>query len=210
MTNRKKKIKIIQILLLSLGCLIIFITYLNQEKYKKEEIISKSDKKIIDKSIIKGKDKENVSIFYDIEYSGLDIAGNRYILKSKEATSDENNQEIVKMKYVEAFFYFKDDTIMRVTSNNGAYNNKTLDMKFSKDVKAYYEGSKLLAEKAEYSNSKSLIEISNNVKINDVRGEIVADKLLFDIKKKTLNINSFSDNKINANINLKWKKVLEF
>ena len=30
-----------------------------------------------------------------------------------------------------------------------------------------------------------------------------ADKLLFDIKKQTLNISSFNNNKINANINLK-------
>ena len=32
---------------------------------------------------------------------------------------------------------------------------------------------------------------------------MVADKLLFDIKKQTLNIASFKDDKINANINLK-------
>ena len=30
-----------------------------------------------------------------------------------------------------------------------------------------------------------------------------ADKLLFDIKKQKLNITSFNNNKINANINLK-------
>ena len=32
---------------------------------------------------------------------------------------------------------------------------------------------------------------------------MVADKLLFDIKKQTLNIASGNDNKINANLNLK-------
>ena len=40
-----------------------------------------------------------------------------------------------------------------------------------------------------------------------------ADKLLFDIKKQTLNIASFNDDKINANINLKMKKgfrILKF
>ena len=36
-----------------------------------------------------------------------------------------------------------------------------------------------------------------------LKGTMVADKLLFDIKKQTLNIASFNDNKINANINLK-------
>ena len=68
---------------------------------------------------------------------------------------------------------------------------------------SYREGSKLFAQKAEYSNSKSFLTISEKVKINDARGTMIADKLLFDIKKQTLEIASFTDNKINANINLK-------
>ena len=43
----------------------------------------------------------------------------------------------------------------------------------------------------------------NNVKVKDSYGTMVADKLLFDIKKQKLNIASFNDGKINANINLK-------
>jgi hypothetical protein len=39
------------------------------------------------------------------------------------------------------------------------------------------------------------------VKVNDIRGTILADELLFDLDKKTLNISSY-ENKINANINL--------
>ena len=47
------------------------------------------------------------------------------------------------------------------------------------------------------------------MKINDIKGAMVADKLIFDIEKKKLNISSFDNKKINANLNLKWKKVLE-
>ena len=39
--------------------------------------------------------------------------------------------------------------------------------------------------------------------INDLRGNVIADKLLFDIKKKTMEIESFDKNKINANVKLK-------
>ena len=142
-------------------------------------------------------------VFYSIQYSGLDMAGNRYILKSEEAKSSKSNQELVKMKSVEAIFYFKDDTILYVWSDEGLYNNRTLDMNFYGNVRANYEGSKLFAQKAEYSNTKSFLTISENVKISDMKGTMVADKLLFDIKKQTLNIASFNDGKINANINLK-------
>ena len=107
------------------------------------------------------------------------------------------------MKFVEAKFYFKDGTVLNVSSDIGIYNNVALDMVFKADVRATYEGSQLFAQKAEYSNSKSFLIISEKVKIKDIRGTMVADKLLFDIKKQTLNIASFKDDKINANINLK-------
>ena len=42
--------------------------------------------------------------------------------------------------------------------------------------------------------------------IKDVRGNIKADKIYFDLKKNTLNINSIDDKKVNANININEKK----
>ena len=107
------------------------------------------------------------------------------------------------MKNVNAFFYFKDDTVLEVFSEKGIYNNKTLDMNFSKNVKAIYEGSTLTSQKAEYSNSNNFLQISENVKVDDIRGNFTAEKLYFDISKQTLNIASSKKGKINANINIK-------
>ena len=81
------------------------------------------------------------------------------------------------MRYVDAKFYFKDDTILYIVSNEAIYNNKTLDIIFFGDVKADYEGSELFAQKAEYSNSDSFLTISDNVKVKDIRGSMFADKL---------------------------------
>ena len=201
MIDRKKKIKIIQLSLLVIGSLILFLTYANKSDSPKEEIVSKEIQERIKNQNTNL--PENSDIFYNIEYSGLDLAGNRYILKSKEAFNDKNNQEIVQMKFVEAFFYFKDDTVLEVKSDYGIYNNKTLNMNFKKNVKATYEGSELFAQEAEYSNVESFLTITDQVRVKDSKGTMFADKLLFDIKKKKLNIASFNDNKINANINLK-------
>ena len=46
-------------------------------------------------------------------------------------------------------------------------------------------------------------EISENVKVDDIRGNFTAEKLYFDISKQTLNIASSKKGKINANINIK-------
>ena len=40
------------------------------------------------------------------------------------------------------------------------------------------------------------------LKINDKRGNLIADKLLFDITKQKLDITSFRNKKIDANIKL--------
>ena len=196
--ERKKKLRLFQAILLIVGIIIIFITYTDKGLFLNKKINQKATPLIENKTTDQ---KEN--IFYNIEYSGLDLAGNRYIIKSKEATTNVSNQEIVNMKFVESFFYFKDDTVLKVTSNYGTYNNKTLDMFFNSNVKANYQNSVLFAENAEYSNSENFLSISGKVKIEDFKGTMFADKLLFDIKKHKLNITSFNDGKINANLNLK-------
>ena len=199
MIERKKKLRITQFILLISGLLIIFFTYINKEKFPSEQFINIETQEKIEKQL----SNQEGDVFFDIEYTGLDLAGNRYVLKSKEAITDKLNQERIKMKNVEAIFYFKDDTILKVWSEEGTYNNKTLDMIFKRNIKALYEGSELYAQRADFSNSNGYLTITEDVKVKDFRGTIVADKLLFDIKKQTLDIASFNDRKINANINLK-------
>ena len=201
MTERKKKLIIIQISLLIIGSLIILFTYSDLNVSDEEKIITSETQKRIDEQL--KNEPQDGDIFFNIEYSGLDLAGNRFILKSKEAFNNNTSQDIVDMKFVEAFFYFKDGTVLKILSDRGIYNNKTLDMNFDGNVRANYEGSELFAQKAEYSNSKSFLMISNEVKVNDYRGTMFADKLFFDIKKQTLNIASTSSGNVNANVNLK-------
>ena len=101
MVERKKKIKIIQISLLLLGLLIIFFTYIKKDNTSVDRIITSEAQKKIKQQL---ESQSEGDIFYNIEYSGLDLAGNRYVLKSKEATTDKNDQEIVNMKFVTAIF----------------------------------------------------------------------------------------------------------
>ena len=200
--DRKKKLRLIQFFLLFFGLLAIYLTYYNKELNEDQNSISKK----IPKKNQNISEEDERDLFFNIEYSGFDLQGNRYSLKSEEAFIDKLNSEIVYMKNVNAIFYFKDNTILYVSSNNGIYNNKSLDMKFEQNVKANYLSSELFAEKAEYSNSQSFLSIYENVRINDIKGNLIADKLLFDITDQKLDITSFTDGKINANVNLNEKK----
>ena len=199
MINRKKRLRVIQLGLLFFGILIIYFTY-------SELNLSKEKSSIKPKEELKSFFSENdeaIDIFYNIEYSGIDMAGNRNILKSLEAYNNKHKQELVKMKSVEAVFYFKDDTMLYVWSDKGLYNNKTLDMVFEDNVKSIYNESELFANKAEYSNSLGYLRISDKVKVKDTRGTMFADELIFDIKNQKLKITSENNNRVKAKIKKK-------
>tara|TARA_B100001094_G_C18067631_1_gene738293 strand:- start:271 stop:888 length:618 start_codon:yes stop_codon:yes gene_type:complete len=203
--ERKKKLRIIQICLLSVGLLFLIFTYSDKinfnEKSINQELKTESENKII----VKNENAEG-NIFYNIEYSGLDLAGNRYILKSKSAINNQLNEDMIDMTGVTATFYFKDGTILKIESEFGEYNNNTLDINFRSNIKAEYENSILKAQYAEYSNSKGFLKITDNVIVNDIQGNLTADKLLFDIKSQTLKIETFNENKISVNVDTDEKR----
>ena len=201
--ERKKKIRLAQIIFLFLGLFTIFFTYLKRETNQKETLISVETKKKIEKQLSDQKTIDDNDTFYNVEYSGFDLNGNRYIIKCKEAVVNKNSIELIKMQFVNAKFYFKDDTTLFINSDSGIYNNKTLDIQFSKNVKGSYLNSKLFAQNANYSNSNGYVSISNNVIIEDPKGSVFAKKLLFDIKTKTLKISSSQNERVKANITLK-------
>ena len=202
MNKRKERKFIIQALLLIMGVAILIYTYTSKDVKIKDQSSNTSNQSSI--SIQNDQDGgDGADVFYNIKYSGLDLAGNRYILNAKKAKTDKNNEELIKMDFVDAVFYFKDGTELIVYSEKGIYNNKTLDIVFTENVEAEYEESKLFSQKAEYSNNKNYVVISNNVSIKSEKGNLYADKLFFDIEKKTLKISSLNDGKIDAYIDVK-------
>ena len=206
MIDRKKKLRLKQFFLLFFGVLLIYFTYYNKNSENNQ---SSSYSELTNNKIVQKSDRstsEKGDIFFNIEYTGMDLNGNRYVLKSKEAYLDELNSEIVYMQDVNAVFYFKNETTLYIRSDDGIYNNRTLDMKFEKNVKAKYLESELFAEKANYSNTDNYLEIYENVRIDDIRGNLIADKLLFDITKQKLDITSFNKDKINVNVKLDEKR----
>ena len=200
--DRKKKLRIYQIILLISGTLIILLTFVKKNIPTEEKIISANLKKIIEeqKSNIDSKDGNT---FYNVKYSGLDLKGNRFSIISNEGTTSDLNSNLVEMKGVTANFYFKDNSNLEISSKEGTYNNESLNIIFKTDVKALYENSELYADQAEFSNSNNYLKVSNNVKIIDPKGTMLADQLIFDINTKTLKITSLKNNKIKSRINSK-------
>ena len=204
--DRKKKLRIVQLCLISIGILTLIFTYSDKINLKKKSSTAQELKKEVDDNMINNKENANGNVFYNIEYSGLDLAGNRYILKSKSAINNSLDSDLIDMTGVTAVFYFKDGTLLKIKSNFGEYNNSTLDINFKSDIKAEYGESTLEAQYAEYSNSQGFLTVTDNVIVNDVQGNLVADKLLFDIKSQILEIETFNDKRIRVNVDTDEKR----
>jgi len=205
--ERKKKIRIIQFCLLFIGIITLFVTYSDKINFKNKDLLTRKLNKEVENNMLSNKESDTEgNVFYNIEYSGLDLAGNRYIIKSKSAINNKLDSDLIDMTGVTATFYFKDGSILKIKSDFGEYNNNTLDINFKSNIIAEYGESTLKAQYAEYSNSKGFLTITDNVIVNDVQGNLIADKLLFDIKSQTLKIETFNDARISVNVDTDEKR----
>jgi LPS export ABC transporter protein LptC len=203
--KRKLKIRLYQIGLFLMGTIIVYYTYYSKSDQKNKIITESIKKNIISEDGNPTNNKMN-NVFFNIKYSGIDLSGNRYILTAKEANNKIENDELINMKGVKAVFYFKDNSTLVVTSDTGKYNNKTLDMKFTNNVFMSYEDNSLKAKSAEYSNSGGFLKISKSVKISSDMGELRADRLYFDLEKQKLDISSFNNDNVKANVSIDEKR----
>jgi|TARA_B110000444_G_C18600612_1_gene482887 hypothetical protein len=187
--SRKKKITLIQITIFLVASLLLYNTYRDKNEKIDSLLVVKPEKDI------------NTNSFDDIEYSGFDLNGNRYVLNAGKADFKNETPENVNMKEVTANFYLKDGTILQVSSDEGLYNNITLDMEFKKNVKATYLTNTLFSDKLIYINNISKLLASGNVHGTNIeKGEFFADKVEYDLISKNLNFSMMDKKKVNIKI----------
>ena len=199
MASNKLKLNrkiLLQIALILSGILIIFFTYFYNEKQK---IVVKETEKKIEK--IKQEETGDISSFEDITYDGKDSQGNKFIINSEYAEFENDKTNIIYMKKIICRFFFKDGTILRVTSNKGIYDNIKNDIEFEENVKMYYLENRLFAEKASFINSENYLLVEENVVGESPDGNLVADKLDFDLIEKNMNISMYNQDKVNIKVN---------
>ena len=189
MKSRKKKIISVQIIIFLVASLLLYKTYHRENKYVEEaqEVVVASD--------------PNTNSFNDIQYSGFDLSGNRYVLDAGNATFKTKTPERINMKGVVANFYLKDNTILTVISDEGLYNNLTLDMEFKQNVKSTYETNTLFSDELIYFSDNGKLIISGNVRGESIeKGKFFADNVEYNLTNKTLDFSMFNDGQVNIKL----------
>jgi hypothetical protein len=187
--KRRKKIILIQLVIFIVAAFLLYNTYRDKNNAT-EEIVK-----------IKTKTDPDTNSFADVVYSGFDLNGNRYTLNASEANFKTKTPEFIDMKNVDANFYLKDDTLLKVISDSGLYNNKTLDMIFIDNVKATYLTSTLLSDRLDYSNTDGKLLASGNVRGESVeKGKFFADNVEYDLTNKTLDFSMLGNKQVNVKV----------
>ena len=191
MTRRRKKIILVQLSIFLLGFFLLYNTYF-KKSIESVEIVKKET----------GTDtNSNTNNFTDIEYSGFDLSGNRYLLQSKKADFKSETPELVNMLGVTANFYLDDGTVLKVISDKALYNNITLNMDFKENVKATYLTNILLSDQLIYLNSSGKLLASGNVYGESIeKGEFFADNVEYNLANKSLDFSMFGNNQVNVRV----------
>ena len=183
-----------QITLLLLGVIIIFFTYFYVGKDRTKKTVKEKEKEITEEI-------QNKNTFENIKYEGVDASGNQFVINSEYAEFENETPNLIDMKNILCNFYFKDGTVLKITSDFGVYDNLTNDMSFEQNVKMFYLESKLFSEKANFVNSENYLFVEGNVIAEGLEGNLKADKMNFDLTKKKLRISMYNQDKVNIKVN---------
>jgi hypothetical protein len=189
-SSRKKNLLLIQITIFLVASALLYNTYSDKSTNERKSFVK-----------IEAETSPETNSFTDIEYSGFDLNGNRYVLKAVQDNFETETPQIINMKIVKADFFLKDGTILTIISDEGVYNNVTLDMEFTNNVKADYLTHTIFSDLLSYTNSKAKLIATGNVIGESIeKGEFSADNVEYDMKNKTLNFSMFSNKQVEVKI----------
>tara|TARA_B110000971_G_scaffold30522_1_gene27735 strand:+ start:159 stop:734 length:576 start_codon:yes stop_codon:yes gene_type:complete len=187
--SRKKNLFLIQFIVFLVAITLLYNTY------------SDKNNETLNTVKIEVNVNPDANSFTDIEYSGFDLAGNRYLLKAGKAEFNTETPELINMKEVVAKFYLKDNTILTVVSSEGLYNNITLDMNFRNNIKVDYLNHVLFSDLLSYSNTNGKLIATGNVRGESIeKGKFIADNIEYDLTDKNLNISMFGSKQVNVKL----------
>ena len=173
---------------------IMFFLYFKSNQ--KEEIVEKKIELIQNENQEDLEEKiESFNTIQDVSYSAKDIKGNEYFLKANEGTIDQNEDNFIFLKYVNATIKLKDYRLIEISSDFGKYNIKNYDTIFSKNVIITYLNNKITGDYLDFSLDKNLMIISKNVVMRNEKSSLKADVIEVNIDTKDIKIFMYEENK---------------
>ena len=153
----KRKQQKAQLVLISIGLLLILLTYLyypymNKNKLQDDQFVQKDSEKTLN---------DAQSTFENVEYEGITSTMQRFSVKSESAYILDKNPDLVFMKKMRVELYLKDGRIVTIISDRGRYHKESHDCWFVENVVADDGETKIFANNLDLLATKNFVKIIN-------------------------------------------------
>ena len=192
----KKKQQNIQIILISIGLLLILTTYFYYPYMNKAELIeNQSAKKDLERTL-----EGQSTVFENVQYKGMYDVDKPFTIMSEEAYILDEEPKFVYMTNVHTILYLPDGRIVNIKADKGKYNKVTYDCFFKQNVKATDGETKIFAENLDLVATESSVKIYKDVILNYPTGSLVADKINYDFETKYFKVSMFDDKTVKIKV----------
>ena len=192
----KKKQQNIQIILISIGLLLILITYFYYPYMNKAKLIENQSAKKDLKRVL----KDQSTSFENVQYKGLYDVDKPFTIMSEEAYILDKEPEFVYMTNVHTILYLSNGRIVNIKADKGKYNKVTYDCFFKQNVKATDGETKIFAENLDLLATTNFVKIYKDVILNYPTGSLVADKIDYDFETKYFKVSMFDDKTVKIKV----------
>ena len=193
----KTKQKRAQIVLISIGFLLIILTYFYYPYSKK---IKTADQKTSQNYLMNKSDDDHDTSFEDVRYEGLYDLNKNFSIKSDKAHILNEEPDVVYMTGMHVILYLDNGRIVNITSKKGTYNKVTHDCYFEENVSATDEETKIFSDNMDLLATENSIKVYNNVIINYPTGSLYADKADYDFETKNFKVSMFNDKSVKIKV----------
>ena len=192
-------VKIIQLLLASIGVFLILITYFFvQEKFG---LNIKEQKQIVEKNkdtiII---DNKEANLFDNVEYKGVYNINNFFTVQSKKAYILKEKPDEVYMIDMLVILNLNNGKVVNINSDNGIYNKINYNCYFENNVKATDGETVILSDNLDLLSDEDYASVYNNVILTSSRGSLSADKVNYDFENEVYKISMYNENLIKVKV----------
>ena len=193
----KQKQKKAQIILTSIGLILLLITYFYYPYMKKVKF---TDNQVVQKDGSNTPDIDQGTSFENVKYEGLYQINNTFSVMSEKAHILNKEPDVVYMTNMHVILYLDNGRIVNILSNKGRYNKVTYDCFFEDDVRATDEETKIFSDNLDLIATEDSVKIYNNVIVNYPEASLRADKIDYDFVTKYFKVSMFDDKAVKIKV----------
>ena len=193
----KKQQKKIQIILISIGLLLIIATYFYYPYVNKIKLL---EKRSLQKDLGSITDDKRSTYFENVEYKGIYDLNKTFTVKSEKAHMLNEEPDIMYMTNMHVILYLGDGRVVNIVSNKGRYNKVTYNCFFQDDVRTEDGETKIFAQNLDLLATENSVEIYNEVNLIYPTGSLQADKINYDFETKYFKVSMFDDKAVKVKV----------